>query len=225
VTSLIAAAALAGLVGTPHCLAMCGGFAAASSASGGQLAWSLGRITTYAIGGAVVALVGVAVPGPGWVPGAIAGALLVWFVLGLAGLTPTVAAHPPAITRLAVAASRGRGIPKRFAFGMATALLPCGLVYAALAMALAAGSATGGAATMLAFGAATLPGLSLLSVWTQRFALTSMARRRAFAVLLLLLGGLSIGLRTTGLHAHSDATPAPAAAGAVQESDTGTRGH
>jgi uncharacterized protein len=215
---MIAAAALAGLVGTPHCLAMCGGFAAASSAGGGQLAWSLGRITTYTFGGAILALIGVAVPGPGWVPAAIAGLLLVWFVLGLAGLTPTVAAHPRAFTRLAVAASKGRGTSGRFAFGMATALLPCGLVYAALAMALAAGSAVGGAATMLAFGAATLPGLSLLSVWTQRFALTSMARRRAFAALLLLLGGISIGLRTTGLHAHPDAPRSPAAAGPAQES-------
>jgi hypothetical protein len=43
--------------------------------------------------------------------------------------------------------------------------LPCGLVYSILVSAFAAGSGTGGAALMLAFGMGTLPNLLLMGVF------------------------------------------------------------
>ena len=46
---------------------------------------------------------------------------------------------------------------------MAWGLVPCGMVYGALAVALLAGNAASGAVVMLAFGAGTLPNLLMMS--------------------------------------------------------------
>ena len=58
-TEALAAAALAGLVGSPHCIGMCGSFALAC---GGRvshtLAWNLGRTLTYTSLGALAGLAG-----------------------------------------------------------------------------------------------------------------------------------------------------------------------
>ena len=62
-------ALLAGLAGSPHCVLMCGPFAAACSRAGGGagvLAWHLGRITSYAGLGALAGWLGAALPGPSW---------------------------------------------------------------------------------------------------------------------------------------------------------------
>ena len=52
-----------------------------------------------------------------------------------------------------------KSMPQAVLAGMAWGWLPCGLVYSILVSALAAGSATSGAALMLAFGLGTLPNL------------------------------------------------------------------
>lgn len=57
----------------------------------------------------------------------------------------------------------GRGLLRRYAAGLAWGLVPCGMVYAALALALLAGSTASGALVMLAFGLGTLPNLLMLS--------------------------------------------------------------
>ena len=50
-------------------MAMCGGFAVACGRTpAGAAAWHIGRVTTYAILGALAALVGQALPGPPWLP-------------------------------------------------------------------------------------------------------------------------------------------------------------
>ena len=48
--------------------------------------------------------------------------------------------------------------------------VPCGLVYAALTLAATAGGALGGALTMLAFGAGTLPVMTLIGALAARVA-------------------------------------------------------
>lgn len=52
---------------------------------------------------------------------------------------------------------------RRYAIGLAWGLVPCGMVYAALALALLAGNAASGALVMMAFGLGTLPNLIVLS--------------------------------------------------------------
>lgn len=195
-TSLLAAALLAGLLGSPHCIGMCGGFAAACSRPRGGLPfWHAGRLTTYAALGALAGALGSALPGPAWVPAAISLPLLVWFAASLAGLAPGAAIRVPALVRVGARLAGRRGPSSRYLFGLATGLLPCGLVYTALAMPVAAASAAGGALAMLAFGAGTIPALTLLSAGVRRFAARGVWQRRLLAGLVLLAGLWSIGMR------------------------------
>ncbi|HSM06730.1 MAG TPA: sulfite exporter TauE/SafE family protein, partial [Longimicrobiales bacterium] len=65
----LTAAALAGLVGSPHCMGMCGGFAVACGAGRDRgLSWHAGRLATYMALGGVAGAAGAAIPGPSWVP-------------------------------------------------------------------------------------------------------------------------------------------------------------
>ncbi|KAF3977648.1 MAG: sulfite exporter TauE/SafE family protein [Methylococcales symbiont of Iophon sp. n. MRB-2018] len=65
-----------------------------------------------------------------------------------------------------------------FLFGMVWGWLPCGLVYAALALAATSGNITSSALTMLAFGLGTLP--AVLGTGIMSGALTILARMRRF---------------------------------------------
>ncbi|HEY0994800.1 MAG TPA: sulfite exporter TauE/SafE family protein [Gemmatimonadaceae bacterium] len=187
----IAAALVAGLLGTPHCLGMCGGFVAACSRRrGGAWPWHAGRLATYTALGAIAGSAGAAIGGvgPRWLAPAVSAALLGWFALSLAGLVPAPALRVPGLTRAASRAGREEGMGWRVLFGAATGLLPCGMVYAALGIAVASGSAASGALTMLAFGIGTVPGLALMAVALQRFVSGAPWRRRALAGLVLATG-------------------------------------
>jgi uncharacterized protein len=56
-----------------------------------------------------------------------------------------------------------RTLFQRFVLGLLWGLVPCGMVYGALSIALLAGNSQGGAVVMCAFGLGTLPNLLLLS--------------------------------------------------------------
>jgi len=75
-----------------------------------------------------------------------------------------------------------KSAPQAVLAGMAWGWLPCGLVYSVLVSALAAGSATSGAALMLAFGLGTLPnllGMGLFARQIQPFMQQLWVRRAA----------------------------------------------
>jgi len=209
---IVLAALVAGLMGSPHCIGMCGGFAAACARPRGSiLLWHGGRLTSYAVLGAAGGLAGGAIPGPGWVAPAVSLVLLVWFAASLAQLVPQPQVALPGLVRAGVALARREGPVARYLFGVATGLLPCGMVYAALAMAIAAGSPLLGAAAMVAFGLGTVPALTLLSAGVQRFAARGVWQRRALATLVLLAGVWSIARRpeAPSMHGSGDV---PAAA-------------
>ena len=66
---------------------MCGGFASTvGSRPSGAAAWHLGRLSTYALLGALAGAVGQVLPGPSWLPAVVATVLLCWFALAIAGL-------------------------------------------------------------------------------------------------------------------------------------------
>jgi uncharacterized protein len=122
--------------------------------------------------------------------------LLIWFALVLAGLAP----YTKPIPGLAVISTRllrRRDLASRFLFGITTGLLPCGLVYAALGFAVTASSPAAGALTMIAFGLATVPVLTVLSTAVNRVAARGIWHRRALAVVILLVGLWSLAVRTT----------------------------
>jgi len=198
---LVSAAAM-GLVGSTHCVAMCGGVAAALGGRPARaLAYNLGRTLSYAGFGAVAGGFGAMTSALPLVRDAqiglrILSAVLLlgaglWLagVFGLFGAIERVGA--PAWRRLAGVASRltaSRRVSSALGLGLVWGLMPCGLVYAALALAAATGEAREGALAMAAFGAGTLPLLLAVGVSSssaRRLARGPWARRAAGVVLCL----------------------------------------
>ncbi len=170
---------LAGLLGGVHCLGMCGGIVAAMGMQGDdgrrlpeQLGYNLGRVTSYAVAGALAGLVGSAaflserlVPVQTMLY-VLAQVMLILVGLYLAGLNHAVLG----LERLGGGLWRRvqplvggmfpvRGFTKALLAGSLWGWLPCGLVYSVLVSALASGSPFHGALIMLAFGLGTLPNL------------------------------------------------------------------
>lgn len=212
----LGAAALAGLVGSPHCMGMCGGFAVACGGGRRGAAWHAGRLTTYAALGAGAGAVGALLPGPGWVAAAVSTVLLVWFAGALAGLVPEPTLRIPGVATLASRAAGREGWTPGYALGLATGLLPCGLVYAALAVPVASGRPLVGALSMVAFGAGTIPALAAMTFGARRALLRDLRTRRVLAAGVLLLGLASVGMRQGvlpgGPHGSMGAPDTPASA-------------
>jgi sulfite exporter TauE/SafE len=206
--SLIGGAVIAALLGAPHCIGMCGGFAATCSRTPREsLAWHAGRLTTYASLGAIAGMVGHLLPGPGWIATAVALALLGWFSLSLAGVLPARAIGGSRLVAAGRTLARAESLGGRLAFGVVTGLLPCGMVYAALSLAIAAASPLGGAVTMLAFWVGTLPALALFAAALRRFAFASIWRRRLIGAAVFGAGVWSIGMRSGWVKRPAGAMP------------------
>jgi uncharacterized protein len=84
-------------------------------------------------------------------------------------------------------------IPQAFVFGMVWGWMPCGLVYAALALAAAAGDVERSTLTMLAFGIGTLPVVAGVGIMTSQLVrLSRMNRfRRLTGITLVVLALLA----------------------------------
>lgn len=178
----IAAALLLGLLTGAHCVSMCGPLVLAVSAGARTRTWRsqlahaatyhAGRVTTYVLLGLVAGLVGqmMVFAGLGRVLALAAGAVLIaaGLIPGLARLSPSWASRWVGVAARAAGAARslrdGHPIAAPFAAGLANGLLPCGMVYAALAAAVAAGSLERAAWTMAAFGLGTTPALAGLTL-------------------------------------------------------------
>ena len=224
----LATAFLVGLLGSTHCLGMCGGIVSALSfglhpdirRSAWRLvpyllAYNLGRLGSYAVAGALAGAVGVALYG--LAPQAaisriatiISGGFMVALGLYLAGWWPGLQQLEKwggvLWKRLEPVGRRFLPVDrphKALLFGLVWGWLPCGLVYSVLAWALASGSASQGASLMLAFGLGTLPMLLAVGAaaeWLKRFVRHPWVRRGA--ALMVLLFGLYI-LFLSGGHAQ-----------------------
>ena len=169
-SSLAFTALLMGLVGGPHCIAMCGAACAGISQAAGphrnSALWifQVGRVIGYAALGALAAA---SLQGLGWLTVQSAALRPVWSLFHVAalvlGLMLMLQARQPvwlentarkvwARTR-SFAADRGRGAP--LVLGVLWALLPCGLLYSALLVAALAGDPVGGAMVMGLFAVGT----------------------------------------------------------------------
>lgn len=150
-----------GVLGSLHCLQMCGPIVLAyslpldrRSATRAHLQYNSGRILTYTILGAVAGAAGhfiTVLSGLAAAARVVAGIGMV--VAAVLWLVPT--GVKPLVN---IQKSVGRQLlapGAKFRLGLTLGFLPCGLIYAALLKAVDAGSAVGGAATMLAFGIGT----------------------------------------------------------------------
>lgn len=193
---LLGGALTAGLLGSPHCVGMCGAFATASADRTAEgVAWQLGRFAAYATLGAVVGGVGGSLPVPGPVAAGVAGVFLLWFTLRLAGIAPDLHLPVRFPTRAASALLARRGLLARGGFGALAALLPCGLLWSALAMAAASGGAVAGAAAMAAFWLGTVPLLAGASRGLRLLAAARPWARVALAGAVFASGVWAIGTR------------------------------
>ena len=195
-------ALLAGLLGGVHCVGMCGGIVAAFSfrADGSappfrlHLAYNLGRVTSYVLFGALAGALGASLKLADFMPVqtllyVLAQGVMILLGLYLAGVNQWVLVFERAggvlwkrVKPLFQKLLPVKTIPQAVLAGMAWGWLPCGLVYSILVSALAAGSATSGAALMLAFGLGTLPnllGMGLFARQIQPFMQQRWVRRAA----------------------------------------------
>lgn len=187
---LVLGAGLAGLVGSPHCIGMCGGFAAACAQPAGHaVAWHTGRLSTYALLGGLAGAFGHILPLGGWAIDAFAMTLTVLFAASLGGWLPAITPKLPGLQRFATASLRRGGVLGALGLGAATGLLPCGLVYSALAVPVASQSPLVGAAAMVAFGLGTVPVLAAAS-----HGLRELVTRRPRARQILAIGVVGAGL-------------------------------
>ena len=205
----LAAAFAAGLLGGVHCLGMCGGFATACArVRGGLPLWHLGRVTTYMGLGAIAATAGRFLPGPAWIPALAASLLLLWFSLTLAGLVPELAITPRFLIRHGAGSLASPSAGAQLLFGLLNGLIPCGLVYAALAIPVALADPFAGALAMGSFGLGTVPLLTAAALGLRRLVMTTRWRRRVLAALILGTGLWTIWSRATGSgHAAHQADP------------------
>lgn len=192
-----------GLVGSLHCVGMCGPFALSCGGRPGHvLAWQGGKLGTYAVLGAVAGATGAALPGPAWIPQVVSAALIVWFGAAMAGVLPEPRIQLPGLTRIATQAARRGDLASRALFGAANGLLPCGLVYAALGLAVASGDPGTGALAMAAFGLGTAPLLTTVALSAHRVLHRHPWARKALAVVAMLAGLWVVASRGAGMPTH-----------------------
>lgn len=185
---------IAAIAGTPHCLGMCGGLAVAGGNQGGWLPYHLGRIGVYATLGGIAGAFGANLPGPGWVPTAVSAVLLVGFSAALAGWIPEPQLRIPGLGRAGAFLARRRGPLAALGFGVVNGLLPCGLLYATLAIPVSTGSAAEGALLMGLFGVLTAAPLTAAALGA-RSLLKHRRIRFAMAALVLVTGLSSLAQR------------------------------
>lgn len=188
---------------------MCGGFALALGQAPAarrralllQGVYHVGKTTTYALLGAATALAGTAlVRGLAPVQNVLT-VLVGLFLIGL-GLSLLGLRLPPVPTRFSPATLLSRlrtllartlrrgGYRGALGLGLLNGLLPCGLVYAALAKATVAGSVAGGMVTMAVFGLATVPALLLVGLSPRFFRPGRRIRLNQAAGVLVVVFGL-----------------------------------
>lgn len=208
-------ALLLGLAASLHCVGMCGPLMLALHSApqrSGQQAWlsaaqyQAGRIITYAAIGLFFGLAGkgLALAGLQQILSVAAGVLMITFAL-MAWQVERVVNRIPFVQRFALGLQqRMGGILHRhpqgasFMFGLLNGLIPCGMVYAALAGAIATTSALNGALFMASFGVGTAPLMMATSVLGHSFSGSLRQRFKILQPVLLLVSGLLLIQR--GLH-------------------------
>lgn len=207
-------ALLLGLAGSLHCVGMCGPLILAlplETATRRQLlrqmaVYHTGRILTYAMLGLLFGLLGKGIAVAGFQKGLSIGAgifmvfmaVVAWrfeqFVTALPGFGAFTRRVQMTMGRLL----RNKQGQTSFFIGLLNGLLPCGMVYVALAGALASATVTQGALFMAVFGLGTLPLLFAATLLGRSFSVGVRLRMRVFQPLLLTLAGILLLQR--GLH-------------------------
>lgn len=207
----LTAAFVTGLLGSAHCVGMCGGisglFAVNAAAKSlmtqapKALAYNLGRIVSYAVLGVIVAVLGKtmvdSIPKLAAPVRLASGLLIILIGLQLAFNWRILAPLENAGAKLwrAVAPTAKGLLPvesvgKALGLGLIWGLLPCGLVYSVLLLAASTADPVGGSLVMLAFGLGTMPAMVATGLSASKLS-QFMSRNRVGAGLLIVLIGIA----------------------------------
>lgn len=214
---LVAAAISLGLLGSFHCIGMCGPIALALPVHQyspfkkytGILLYNLGRVLTYSLLGILFGLLGQSLFLGGFqqIVSISIGVLLLLSVI----VTQTNWFNTPRLTfiygfinklklELGNLFSR-KGLHFLFLIGLLNGLLPCGLVYLGIAGAVATGNYLKGAEFMLYFGIGTLPVMYLVAFMGQfitvkyrNYIRKAMPLVVTVMAVLLIVRGLNLGI-------------------------------
>ncbi|MGH7889287.1 MAG: sulfite exporter TauE/SafE family protein [Thermodesulfobacteriota bacterium] len=173
---------VAGIMGSFHCIAMCGGFPLAISSvlkrNSSRRLWShalynFGRIFTYTFLGTLVGSLGLMIQdirpilSGQVILSTLAGVFMIFIglqILGILGekVMPGLTPFYNFIKKAMSSFMRDKGFTAPFCLGIFNGFLPCPLVYAFLFKAAVSGSPDKGALTMLSLGLGTIPTMFLL---------------------------------------------------------------
>ena len=220
-TGMLLASFMIGFLGSMHCIGMCGGLVTTLGMARptvwwtGLAAYQAGRVSTYVLLGLLTGLAGTVLTKMAWIDSAqnvlaiLAGVMMVTFGVHLAGwLTDP---FQKLLTRFSLLSGLSKWIQSAatsrqpvswYMVGFFNGLLPCGLVYAALAMALASGEVPRAGLIMLAFGLGTVPAMMFVPVLMRKIT----PRRRGgilkiAGIILILLGLLTMVRGADWMHA------------------------
>jgi sulfite exporter TauE/SafE len=223
---------MAGLLGSGHCFAMCGGIAGglgtiahnSGSRAGAffrALQFNGGRLIAYSLAGGLSAgLLGIIPQTAGLEFIGVALRFITALLVALIGLRYLLewrgldfiermgARFWPKISPVAARLATSTGSINRLLLGLCWGFLPCGLVYTMLLTAASTGHAIAGTGVMLAFGLGTIP--SMLGLTLAAPALASVLRdvhfRRFIGLSLVLLAAwMIISLYSMGSHIPAEA--------------------
>ena len=178
------------LLGSTHCVGMCGPFATMAFEVGKKPAWPVktvaayhtGRLVTYTAMGCMVGVLGAGVDasanligfqrGAVWMSAIVLALMMVSKSLPMLGVKVPTIRVPQAWLGVVERAHRVAWtmgpVPRAGAIGLITTMLPCGWLYAFVAIAGGTGSAWGGAGVMAFFWLGTVPALSAIGLGARR---------------------------------------------------------
>jgi len=210
-------ALMTGLVGSLHCIGMCGPIAVAlplgQKSFGykllGSITYNIGRILTYGVLGAIFGLLGQGIEMAG---------LQQWASI-LIGVVMILSVIAPALFRGKIKFEQfffgfagkliGKfrqlfaisSLPSLFLIGLLNGLLPCGLVYVAIAGAINTNDIAMGVVYMIIFGLGTIPVMAIIPILGNLIGKNIRKRfSKALSVFIVILGvifilrGLSLGI-------------------------------
>jgi uncharacterized protein len=203
-----------GLFGSLHCVGMCGPLALALPASHAgrnkhitaSVFYNAGRVATYSVLGLLFGLIGKSFSFIGYQQlfSITIGSIMLMITVLHFGFRQT---YQPQWFRdftwkiQSVIATSLQHNHNSFFTGMANGLLPCGMVYAAIAGALVSKSLTASVLFMASFGAATVPAMLLLMLFGTSMSLHMRIKLRklmpyvmCMVAALLILRGMNLGI-------------------------------
>jgi len=218
---------IAGMLGSSHCVGMCGGFAVmvglrapgAGAMALTQGLFTLGRVFTYMVLGVLAGSLGARVTALSRtginvfaVLSILAGLILLFQGLATLGfrLLPRRFNHSGVCLMATGYRSllEGGDWPQKFLAGMFTGMLPCGLVYGFVSLAAATGDPLRGGAVMTMFGLGTAP--LMIAVGWGGALLSVFARQRLLklaAACVVVIGAITLTRGISHLNGAEDGGP------------------